>query len=549
MEIDSAANKERRAEEKYKMCCHDFRGVVYGSPIPQFVIGADHKVIYWNNALAKYSGIDEKEVVGTNGQWKAFYDQERPCLADILVDQKIELIPEFYEGKYTKSKLVADAYEAVDYFPGMKKWLFFTAAVMRDDSGEIIGAVETLEDITERKEAENRLKTKTEKLQKNEEKLIDAIKKLGEEKAKDDAILMSIGDGLVITDNSGGVLMMNNAFEKMIGWRADEITGRSLTEIMPCRDEKGDLVPYEKRFICRVIEGEETGTAVFYYTRKDGTCFPGAVTVASIDFGGEKLGAVSVIRDVTKEIELDRAKSEFISLASHQLRDAPTAIRWSTEALLSGIAGELGAKQREYIEEISRCNKSAIGLINDLLNVSRLDLGTFIVDTKKISLVEICESELKQFETLIKDKSLEIAKNFSSDVSEIEADPQLVQIIFQNLISNAIYYTPAKGRISLALSLSDADTALFSITDTGLGIPEEQKPKIFGRMFRASNAKKARAGGSGLGLYVIKQITAQVGWSIGFKSKENEGTTFYVEIPLSGMPKRDGQTKLTKGLA
>lgn len=549
MEIDSTTNKEQCAEEKYKMCCHDFRGVVYGSPIPQFVIGADHKVIYWNNALAKYSGIDEKEVVGTNKQWKAFYDQERPCLADILVDQKIELIPEFYEGKYTKSKLVADAYEAVDYFPGMKKWLFFTAAVMRDDNGKIIGAVETLEDITERKEAENRLKEKTEKLQKNEEKLIDMVKRLGEEKAKDDAILMSIGDGLVITDNNGRVLMLNNVFEKMIGWKADEIIGRSLAEIMPCRDEKGDLIPYEKRFICRVIEGEETGTAVFYYTRKDGTFFPGAVTVASIDFGGEKLGAVSVIRDVTREMELDRAKSEFISLASHQLRDAPTAIRWSTEALLSGIAGELGVKQRGYIEEISRCNKSAIGLINDLLNVSRLDLGTFIVDIKKISLVEICESELKQFESLIKNKSLEIAKNFSRDVSEIEADPQLVQIIFQNLISNAIYYTPAKGKIRLALSLSNANTALFSITDNGLGIPEDQKAKIFSRMFRASNAKKARAGGSGLGLYVIKQITAQVGWNIGFESKENEGTTFYVEIPLSGMPKRDGQTKLTKGLA
>jgi len=420
---------------------------------------------------------------------------------------------------------------------------------MRGSNGEIIGAVETLEDITERKEAENRLEAKTDKLQKNEEKLIDTVKKLGEEKAKDDAILMSIGDGLVITDNNGCVLMMNNAFEKMIGWKSEEMIGRSLTEIMPCRDEKGDLVPYEKRFICRVIEGEETGTTVFYYTRKDGTRFPGAVTVSSIDFGGKKLGAVSVIRDVTREMELDRAKSEFISLASHQLRDAPTAIRWSAEALLSGIAGELSVKQREYIEEISRCNKSAIGLINDLLNVSRLDLGTFIIDTKKISLVEICESELKQFEALIKEKNLETAKNFSCDVPDVEADPQLVQIIFQNLISNAIYYTPAKGKISLALSLSDANTALFSITDTGLGIPEDQEAKIFGRMFRASNAKRARAGGSGLGLYVIKQITTQVGWSIWFKSKENEGTTFYLEIPLSGMPKRDGQTKLTKGLA
>jgi PAS domain S-box-containing protein len=136
------------------------RAVVYGCPIPQFVIDRNHIVTYWNNALEEITGIKAEEVIGTKDQWRAFYGQERACMADLLLDGLTERIPDLYAGKYSRSRLVADAYEATDYFPRLGKegaWLHFTAAAIRDSKGNLIGAVETLEDITERKRTEEAL--------------------------------------------------------------------------------------------------------------------------------------------------------------------------------------------------------------------------------------------------------------------------------------------------------------------------------------------------------------------------------------------------------
>jgi PAS domain S-box-containing protein len=136
---------------------HLLQSIIQGFSIPAFVIGRDHKVIYWNKALEKLSKIPMRNVVGTNEHWRAFYAEARPCMADLLVDEKLERIPNWYEGKYTKSGLLEDAYEATDFFPALGKdgrWLRFTAAAIRDSRGRIIGAVETLEDITEHRVAE-----------------------------------------------------------------------------------------------------------------------------------------------------------------------------------------------------------------------------------------------------------------------------------------------------------------------------------------------------------------------------------------------------------
>ena len=132
------------------------RAILEGSPIPTFVIGKDHRVIYWNRALEKLSKIPAGEMVGTNRHWKAFYAKERPCMADLLVDSALEKIPKWYSGKYCPSELIEDAYEATDFFPDLGeggRWLRFTAAVIRDSRGELVGAVETLEDITAQKSA------------------------------------------------------------------------------------------------------------------------------------------------------------------------------------------------------------------------------------------------------------------------------------------------------------------------------------------------------------------------------------------------------------
>ena len=135
--------------------------IIQGFAIPAFVIDRSHKVIYWNRALEKISKIEARDIVGTDHHWKAFYAKERPCMADLLVDSAMDKVPKWYSGKYQESDLMEEAYVATDFFPDLGdkgKWLKFTAAVIRDSEGVLFGAVETLEDITEQKTAEEKVK-------------------------------------------------------------------------------------------------------------------------------------------------------------------------------------------------------------------------------------------------------------------------------------------------------------------------------------------------------------------------------------------------------
>jgi PAS domain S-box-containing protein len=152
--------EQKLAEDKLRESEQMLHRVIQSSPIPAFVIGKDHRVMYWNRALEELSGINAEEVIGTTHYWRAFYSKERPCMADLLVDQSLEAIPQWYFEKYMKSRLLDDAYEATDFFPELGeagKWLRFTAAVIRDSQGNLVGAIETLEDVTERKRAEEEL--------------------------------------------------------------------------------------------------------------------------------------------------------------------------------------------------------------------------------------------------------------------------------------------------------------------------------------------------------------------------------------------------------
>jgi two-component system cell cycle sensor histidine kinase/response regulator CckA len=152
--------KRKQAEEKLRNSELRLQSIIQSSPIPTFVIGKDHKVIYWNKALEELSGIKTEEVIGTTHYWRAFYSKERPVMADLMVDQALEAIPQWYFEKYMKSRLLDEAYEATDFFPELGdsgKWLRFTAAVIRDFNGNLVGAIETLEDVTERKRAEEEL--------------------------------------------------------------------------------------------------------------------------------------------------------------------------------------------------------------------------------------------------------------------------------------------------------------------------------------------------------------------------------------------------------
>jgi len=143
---------QKDAEIAIKRSKAQLTAIIQSSPIPKFVINKDHRVIHWNKALEGYSGIKEKEIIGTNQHWRAFYKEERPCMADLVLDGSVEKFPQWYAGKYAKSKLIEGAYEATDFFPDMGitgTWLYFTASIIKDDDGKILGAIETLEDSTE----------------------------------------------------------------------------------------------------------------------------------------------------------------------------------------------------------------------------------------------------------------------------------------------------------------------------------------------------------------------------------------------------------------
>ncbi len=183
--------------------------VINESPVPLFVIDSNHRVIHWNKALEKYSGIAAVDTIGTDQQWRAFYQAERPCLADLLVQEKITEIPRWYQGKYAPSRLIDGAYEAVDFFPDIGEqgcWLYFTAAPIRDAEGVIIGAVEVLQDITEQKAAEEEIQTLT---------------------RFQESIIMSANVWLMVLDKGGTVVIWNHAAEEITGYAGSEVSGRS----------------------------------------------------------------------------------------------------------------------------------------------------------------------------------------------------------------------------------------------------------------------------------------------------------------------------------
>jgi PAS domain S-box-containing protein len=170
--------EQKTAEQAVKESEQRLHTILQGSTIPTFVIGKDHRVLFWNKSLEELSRIPAKEVLGTKQHWRAFYGDERPCMADLLVDGDIREVSRWYQGKYSKSKLLKDAFEAVDFFPSLAegKWVRFTAAVIRNAGGQVIGALETLEDITERKRSEIALQNAHDELeQRVEERTMDLL--------------------------------------------------------------------------------------------------------------------------------------------------------------------------------------------------------------------------------------------------------------------------------------------------------------------------------------------------------------------------------------
>lgn len=247
----------------------------------------------------------------------------------------------------------------------------------------------------------------------------------------------------------------------------------------------------------------------------------------SYDNGGDQL--VSLV-DITRQKEIDIAKTEFVSLASHQLRTPIAATRWNLE-LLGSVHGDKTEEQVEYYKKINRNVERLASLVNDFLHVSKLELGTFASDSQEIDLAAFITNSIAEFEKIILDKKMKIVTNFQPESFTAALDTRLLRIILDNLLSNAMKYTPANGTVSVGYSVNKSELTI-TVTDTGIGIPSGEKEKMFTRFYRASNAEKQHAEGTGLGLYIAKLAVKKMSGNISVESIYGHGTTFTVRISL-----------------
>jgi PAS domain S-box-containing protein len=356
---------------------------------------------------------------------------------------------------------------------------------------------------------------------------------LDRKRAESDALFLSIGEGAIATDEHGRIARVNQAALDILGFKkAAELIGKWYPDVMIAEDEAGQpMQPMERPLTRALLTGKSISTRLTYI-RKDKRKIIVYLTVSVVMLENEPIGAIQVFRDVTQEVELEQAKDEFISLASHQLRTPATAVKQYAGMLIQGYAGELTPTQQLMAESIYESNERQIAIVNDLLRVAQVDAGKVQLRLAVTDLVATTERVIEDLEPkfTVKNQRLSFARPKASITPLI--DKTLIRMVIENIIDNASKYTPADKSVTISLR-SNQHFAIIDIKDQGVGIKKEDLPLLFQKFSRLPNSLSEEVGGTGLGLYWAKKIVDLHGGSIVVHSQPDKGTTFSIRIPLA----------------
>ena len=364
---------------------------------------------------------------------------------------------------------------------------------------------------------------------------------LASEGSRIEALVKSMTNGIIMFDLDQRVNLANPAAQKMTGLPGK---GFYLSEFIKLFQPAAADIDLEKKIAKTLEKGESIHIEELNLPRFTYELFATPV----LDYEKNIIGGAIILHDITHIKEIDRMKTEFVSVASHQLRTPLTPLRLFSEMLLNGEVGKLNPKQKEYIEAISQSTQRMIKLVNDLLNVSRIETGRLKIEPKLIQIEDFIQSIIDEAVPVANSHRCRFIFNKPKiKLPKIPIDPTLVRQVIHNLITNAIRYS-SKKQCDIVVTLArKSHDYIISVKDNGIGIPENIQSRIFEKFFRADNAQKAEADGSGLGLYVAKMIIEASGGEIWFESppkSEKRGTIFYVSIPAKGMMKKEGEKGL-----
>lgn len=356
-----------------------------------------------------------------------------------------------------------------------------------------------------------------------------------QQRAQADALFLSIGDGALATDERGIIQRANQVALDLLGFTECELVGQWYPNAVAAVDAQGHKVNAIDRPITEAFFSGQPTSAKTFYRKKDGLKLPVAVTVSPILLAGKPVGAIEVFRDISLELAIDKMKSEFIALASHQLRTPLSTISVYSHLLKDGYAGALSDQQMEYVVTTIGAASRMQSLIDALLNISRLESGRLGLKPQAVAVPDVLQGVLKELQPQLQEKRLQLTFKPPARLPSLATDCLMVQEILTNLVANAIQYTPAEGTITITARKKGSEI-IVTVTDSGIGIPADKHDMLFSPFFRAKNALEYFEAGTGLGLYMVKLLVRTLGGRIWFTSREGRGSSFFVALPLTPPP-------------
>lgn len=368
-----------------------------------------------------------------------------------------------------------------------------------------------------------------------EEEIAIRTAELKKQYALDRTILDGMKQGVIAVDKQGLITGVNRAALSQLEIALDDVLGLEASKVIELCGHGGNALSMEHPVsTCLETRTEVHSPANDHWSlrKRDGTLLPVLLVVTPLIDGKSIFGALVVFQDITEERKVDYMKSEFISLASHQLRTPLSAMRWYVE-LFEEDKKRLNEEQKGYLKEMDHALKRMVMLLASLLHAAHLEGEGVRPEVRSIDMVGLVREMEQDGLAAVHESGHTCSVDLPKKSVMIVSDPTLLRIVLQNLLNNALKYSAKGSQIKVALSVKQKSIVL-TIADKGYGIPADEQNRVFQRFFRAKNIRKMDTDGNGLGLYITHSIVEKLGGTITFKSKENEGTTFTVTLPVKG---------------
>jgi PAS domain S-box-containing protein len=330
----------------------------------------------------------------------------------------------------------------------------------------------------------------------------------------------------LLIDSKGTIMRPNKASLRFFGKTNEEMLEINLFSLLSHPEDENKIAQYKESAVRHIpIEKKEVQVNV-----GDGQLRWVLISIENIATPGtgKNDGLVTLV-DIHEQKELERMKTEFLSLASHQLRSPLSNIKWYIEFLLNRRREQISEEVVSYLQKMYQRNADMVDLVNTLLNLSRIEMGRIKIQKEETNITEITASVVEELTPKANEKRITLETSFSGN-TVMKSDGRLIRIVLQNLLTNALRYTKEEGKVFVRI-LASSNKVRMEVEDTGVGIPPDEQDKIFSKLYRATNAKKIETNGNGIGLYMCKELVEGLEGSISFKSVIDEGTTFFVDLP------------------